>query len=84
MTEADAGVRRPAGSGDQRVQIAHGTHYPKAVLFDEGDTGRVVAAILEAPEAVKDDGLAGATPDIADDSAHALSFCRSGQGRGSA
>ena len=83
VAKTHTGVRRADGGGDERVQVADGTHHTEAVFFDQGDAGRVVAAILEAPEAVKDDGLAGPAPDVADDSAHALSFVRSGQGRDS-
>ena len=36
--------------------------------------GRVVAAVLQAPEAVEDDGLAGTSPDVAYDAAHACSL----------
>ena len=43
-----------------------------AVLVHEGDPGRVVAAVLEAPKALDQDGASLAGTRVADDSAHVL------------
>jgi hypothetical protein len=40
------------------------------VPFEEDDSGRVVAAIFETLEAVQQQRLGGATPDVSDDPAH--------------
>ncbi len=42
----------------------------RAVIVDDGDPGRVVPAILQAPEGVHDDRDAVTPPDVPDDAAH--------------
>ena len=67
---------------EQLVQVADGAHHVDAVRLDERDPRGVVAAVLQAPEAVEDDGLAGSTADVAYDAAHACSLLWAGAQRG--
>ncbi len=63
-----------AGRRDQRVEVADGAHDVDTAAVEQGDAGRVVAAVLEMAQAVEDDGLAGASPGVANDAAHETSL----------
>src|SRR3989454_8403556 len=51
-----------------------------AVLVDEGDPGRVVAAVLESPQALDEDGPGLPGTGVSDDSAHAGRVSRRARG----
>ncbi len=75
VSETDARLRGvPADRLEQLVEVADSTHDVEPAGLDEGDAGGVVAAVLQASEAVEDDGLAGTTADVAYDAAHACSL----------
>src|SRR5665647_2168142 len=75
VAEAHDGLGRVGpGRREQGVEVADRTYRLEAVGLHEDDAGRVVAAVLEASEAVEDDGLPGASPDVAYDAAHACSL----------
>ena len=61
----------------QVVQLAGGAaHLEKsAVGAADGDAGRVVAAVFEAPQPLDDDGNDLLSADVADDSAHESILC---------
>ena len=59
------------GRADRRqLRPSHDEHLAR--LVHEGDAGRVVAAVLEAPEALDQDGASLAGTRVADDSAHVV------------
>ena len=80
----DAAVRGPArvaeaGGGDgavparrllQEAEVADRADVVEARVLAKHDPGRVVAAVLEALEAVQEERLAGPRPHVSDDSAH--------------
>ena len=72
----DRGVRRPIGDRRRQVGELAGLLLDEevALLVDEGDARRVVAAVLEAPQALDEDRARLAGPRVADDAAHR---CRS-------
>jgi hypothetical protein len=84
----DAPVRRPArvpearrrgrsvrpGSGPQVAERPHGAHVVEAAALEEGDSRRVVAAVLQALEALEQQRLALTRSDVSDDPAHVASF----------
>ena len=77
-------VRRPAGMTEtvirpgavraggvlQELKIAHGADVLEAAVFAQRETGGVVAAVLEALEAVQQQLLRRTATDISDDPAH--------------
>ena len=77
-------VRRPARVGDavaaaerlarqlldQAVELAFGAPGLETAVLDHRDAGRVVAAVLEAPQSVDEQRNDLAGSDVADDSAH--------------
>ena len=74
--QAHRGVGRPVDEGRGEVRELAGPLLDEQVTFliDEGDTGRVVAAVFEATESLEENraGLAG--PRVADDAAHRIRF----------
>ena len=72
--EADRGVRRPVG--DRRLEVGQlaGPLLDEQVarVVDEGDAGRVVAAVLEALEPFDQDRARLPGPGVADDAAHGV------------
>ena len=84
-------VGRPAGVGEADRRLGRGVeqrgaqvgqlarallHEQLARCRDEGDAGRVIAAVLEAREALEQDGRRVARPDVSDDAAHAAQGSR--------
>ena len=94
----DAAVGRPARVAEPRrggrgavagrelqvLEVADGARVLEPVVLEQGDPGRVVAAVLEALEAVEQQVLALTRPYVSDDSAHwRFSFVGPGlRGRG--
>ena len=79
--QADRGMRGPIGDGRLEVDQLAGTLLDEEVagVVDEGDPGRVVAAVLEALETLDQDRARFARTGVADDAAHpgqALRSCR--------
>ena len=76
--EADRGVRRPVGDRGLEVRELAGLLLDEqvAVLVDEGDPGRVVAAVLEPLEALDQDRPRLPGPGVADDAAHVAVLLR--------
>ena len=76
--EADRGVRRPIGDRGLEVGELAGLLLDEQVagLVDEGDPGRVVAAVLEPLEPLDQDRARLAGPGVADDSAHVAVLLR--------
>ena len=70
--EADRGVRRPVGDGRLEVdQLARPLLDEQVTgVIDEGDAGRVVAAVLEALEPFDEDGARLPGTGVTDDAAH--------------
>jgi hypothetical protein len=64
------GRRRLAGTLTKVLERADRACVPKAGAFEQRDSGRVVAPVLEALEAVEEQRLALTRPDVSDDSAH--------------
>src|ERR1019366_10382646 len=58
----------------ERLEMADRTHDVDAAVAQQGDAGRVVAAVLEMPQAVEDDRLAGPTPGVPYEAAHKTSL----------
>jgi hypothetical protein len=54
----------------QTLQLARGTSTLQAATADDGDTGRIVATILEAPQSVEDQRNCITTANVADDATH--------------
>ena len=73
VRQPDRRVRRPVG--DRRLEVGQlaGPLLDEqvAVLVDERDPGRVVAAVLEALQALDEDGARLTRTGVADDAAHA-------------
>ena len=74
-----AGVPDAGRRGRQRVgvddllevgQLARLLAGHQGAAVDQGDAGRVVAAVLQAPQPLDDDQLGGALPDVPHDPAH--------------
>ena len=80
--EADRGVRRPVGDRGLEVGELAGLLLDEqvAVLVDEGDPGRVVAAVLEPLEALDEDRPRLPGPGVADDSAHVADVSSASRG----
>ena len=77
--EADRGVRRPVGDGGLQVDQLAGPLLDEQVarVIDQGDAGRVVAAVLEALEPFDQDGPRLPGTGVTDDAAHwGLSLAR--------
>ena len=72
--QADRGVRRPIGDRGLEVGQLAGLLLDEQVagVVDEGDPGRVVAAVLEPLEPLDEDGPRFARPGVADDPTHAF------------
>ena len=72
--QADRGVRRPVGDRRLEVDQLAGPLLDEHVagVVDEGDPGRVVAAVLEALEPLDEDRARLARTGIADDAAHGV------------
>ena len=70
--EADRGVRRPVGDGGLEVDQLAGPLLDEQVtrVIDQGDAGRVVAAVLEALEPFDQDGPRLPGTGVTDDAAH--------------
>src|SRR6185503_5899508 len=64
------GRRRLARTLAEVLERADGARVPQAGALEQRDPGRVVAAVLEALEAVQEQRLALTRPDVSDDSAH--------------
>ena len=81
--EADGRVGRPVG--DRRLEVDELAgfllHEHPAVLADERDPRRVVAAVLEPRQAFDQDGAGLAGSGVTDDAAHAASGSPSGRPR---
>ena len=73
VREPDRRVGRPVR--DRRLEVGELARLlldeQVALLVDEGDPGRVVAAVLEPPETLDQDGARLTRAGIADDAAHA-------------
>ena len=71
---ADAGAASRQVVGEMATQVgelADALRYAEAALgVEHGDAGAVVAAVLEAGEALEDDGCGRFAADVTDDSAH--------------
>ena len=82
--EADRGVRRPVGDRGREVRELAGLLLDEqvAVLVDERDPGRVVAAVFEPLQALDQDRPRFTGPGIADDSAHSRTFLLRSRGKG--
>ena len=83
--EADRRVRRAIRDGRLEVDQLAGPllHEHLAVLVDQRDPGRVVAAVLEAGQPLDQDGAGLAGTGVADDAAHAaVGFSIGGSRRG--
>ncbi len=71
VTEAGRGGRGAVAGGELQVlEVADRTCVLEPVLLEEGDTGRVIAAVLEALEAVEEQVLAFTRSYVSDDPAH--------------
>src|SRR5439155_16591186 len=81
---ADPSMRRPAGVAEpgrrlrpvragcllQVLQVADGTHVFEAVLLEQRQARRVVAAVLEPLQSVNEEVLTGPAAHVSDDPAH--------------
>ncbi len=74
VRQADRRVRRPVGDGRLEVDQLAGALVDEEVarVIDQGDPGRVVAAVLEPFQALDEDGARVARSRVADDAAHVL------------
>jgi hypothetical protein len=72
VCQPDRGVRRALGDrGSQVAQLAGALlHEHLALVVDERDPGRVIAAVFEPPEPLHEDRACRARPRVANDSAH--------------
>jgi hypothetical protein len=71
VAETGRGLRPvPRGCGLQLREVADRADVVELVGFPEDDAGRVIAAVLEALEAVQEERLARPGPDVSDDSTH--------------
>ena len=71
VTEAGRGGRGAVAGGELQVlEVADGPCVREPVLLEEGDAGRVIAAVLEALEAVEEQVLALTRSYVSDDPAH--------------
>ena len=72
VTKSDSGPRRIAAES----VLEHGDlagpllHEQIALVRDQGDAGRVVAAVFETPQPIQQDGACCSGPGVSDDSAH--------------
>ena len=73
MGEADRGVGRPVGDGGLQVGQLAGPLLDEevAVLVDERDAGRIVAAVFETLQTLDEDRSRLTWSGVADDAAHA-------------
>ena len=74
MGQADRRVWRPIGDGGLEVGQLAGALLDEQVarVVDQGDPGRIVAAVLQAPEPLDQDRARLAGTRIADDAAHGV------------
>ena len=68
----------------QVLEVADGPHGLDPVALDEGDPGRVVAAVLQAGQALQEELLDGTPPDVPHDAAHAATVARARVAAGAA
>ena len=74
---AEPGRRRRrcrAGTLPQVLEVPDRARVGEAVRLEQRDPGGVIAPVLEALEAVQQEGLAFTRPDVSDDPAHLASF----------
>jgi hypothetical protein len=81
VADAYRAIERPLLEGALQVaQLAHGADHLDAARAVDGQARRVVAAVLEAPQAVEQDGGRRFVTDVSDNAAHARDASRPREG----